>query len=333
MQIFFEERGRRVRAVWRLLAQLVIFQAATFLFLSPLTVIWFVASSPETLSGDSVASFTESSSVLLLSSVSSLGAIFLSLWLAGRFLDRRPVRDFGLHLNGGWFLDLFFGMALGAVLIAGIFLVEISFGWLRVEGTFESGAPGTPFWISLALPVLLFLCVGISEELFSRGYQLLNMAEGLNYPSLGPRGAIITAWMISSGIFGVLHLGNPNATLLSAFNISLAGLLLGTGYILTGQLAIPIGLHITWNFFQGNVFGFPVSGLEPIGAIFLVTEQGGPDLWTGGDFGPEAGLIAPATILTGMLLIALWVRLRQGRVGIHIPLAEPPKEVQVTDER
>ncbi|CAN5550166.1 hypothetical protein BH24ACT21_BH24ACT21_10100 [soil metagenome] len=333
MQIFFEERERRPRAVWRLLAQVVIFQSATFLFLAPLTAIWFVASSPETLSGGSVETLTRSPVILLFSSVSSLGAIFLSLWLAGRFLDRRPTKDFGLRLNGGWWLDLSFGLALGAVLMSGIFLVEISFGWVRVEGAFVSRLPDTSFWIALALPVVFFLCVGVYEELFSRGYQLLNMAEGLNYPFLGPRSAIVLAWVLSSSIFGVLHLGNPNATLLSAFNIALAGLLLGAGYILTGQLAIPIGLHITWNFFQGTVFGFPVSGLEPIGASFLSTEQSGPDLWTGGAFGPEAGLMDPIATLIGISLIALWIRLRQGRVGIHPPLAEPPKEVQGTGER
>jgi membrane protease YdiL (CAAX protease family) len=217
--------------------------------------------------------------------------------------------------------------------MSGIFLVEISFGWVRVEGAFVSRLPDTPFWIALALPVVFFLCVGVYEELFSRGYQLLNMAEGLNYPFLGPRSAIVLAWVLSSSIFGVLHLGNPNATLLSAFNIALAGLLLGAGYILTGQLAIPIGLHITWNFFQGTVFGFPVSGLEPIGASFLSTEQSGPDLWTGGAFGPEAGLMDPIATLIGISLIALWIRLRQGRVSIHPPLAEPPKEVQGTGER
>ena len=229
-------------------------------------------------------------------------------------------------------MDLTFGLALGAMLMTGIFLVEISFGWIRVEGAFESRLPGTPFWIALALPATIFLCVGVYEELFSRGYQLLNMAEGLNYPFLGPKGAIAAAWILSSSIFGFLHLGNPNATLLSAFNIALAGLLLGAGYVLTGQLAIPIGLHVTWNFFQGTVFGFPVSGLGPVGASFLEIEQAGPDLWTGGAFGPEAGLMDPVATLLGISLITLWVRLRQGRAGIYTALAEPPKTVPETNE-
>ena len=128
------------------------------------------------------------------------------------------------------------------------------------------------------------------------------------------------AALLSSAIFGVLHAANPNASAISTFNIVLAGLFLGLGLLLTGELAIPIGLHITWNFFQGNVFGFAVSGLDA-GTTFIAVEQGGNALLTGGAFGPEAGLIGIAAILLGSLLIVLWVRWRYGRVGLHSALA------------
>lgn len=330
---FFVERDRgRLRAGWRLLAQVVVFQAATFFLLAPLTAIWFVAGSSEAPSEGFAATLTESTATLFLGSIASLGGIFFSLWLAGRFIDRRPLKDYGFHLDRGWWLDLVFGLGLGMFLMSGIFLIELSFGWLRVDSTFESILPGTPFWVALALPFVIFLCVGIYEEAFSRGYQLLNMAEGLNYSSIGPRGAALAAWILSSSIFGVLHLGNPNATPLSAFNIALAGLLLGAGYVLSGELAIPIGLHFAWNFFQGNVYGFPVSGLNPIGATFISTKQTGPDIWTGGLFGPEGGLLVTFATLTGIALTAFWVRFRRGRVGIHTPLAEYPGQASMAKE-
>jgi hypothetical protein len=113
---------------------------------------------------------------------------------------------------------------------------------------------------------------------------------------------------------------------ISTLSITFAGLLLGTGYVLTGRLAIPTGLHITWNFFQGNIFGFPVSGLEPLGATFISIEQGGPTLFTGGAFGPEAGLLDPAATIVGSLLIWLWVRARSGDGRLELSIAESPSD-------
>ncbi len=253
-----------------------------------------------------------------------LGAI-LTVWLATRFFDRRPFRDLGFGLGRGWWLDLSFGMALGALLMTIIFLVEWALGWVTVTGAFETSGTGAPFALTILLPAAGFVCVGISEETVSRGYQLRNAAEGLNHPAIGPRGAVLAAWVLSSVFFAALHADNPNATPLSTFNIILAGLMLGFGYVLSGQLAIPIGLHITWNFFQNAVYGLPVSGFETFGASFLSVEQGGSDLWTGGPFGPEGGLLAPVAMLLGVLLTALWVRLRGGKVSLYAPIAQGQK--------
>ena len=143
----------------------------------------------------------------------------------------------------------------------------------------------------------IFVLVGWSEEVMSRGYHLQTIASGLNL-----------AWglALSSAIFGVLHLANPHATLMSAAGIFLAGLLLGYAYVRTGQLWCSIGLHIGWNFFEGVVFGFPVSGLD---TFHLVEARfSGPVLWTGGQFGPEAGLIVVPAILAGAALIHLYGR-------------------------
>ena len=76
--------------------------------------------------------------------------------------------------------------------------------------------------------------------------------------------------------------------------------------------------------FQGAVYGFPVSGFGSFGPTLLATEQGGPELWTGGSFGPEGGLLVPAVMLLGMSLVALWTRLRTGKISLHTPIAESP---------
>jgi len=322
---FVEEGKGRLRALWRLAIQFWAYWVLVQLVFSLVVVAWLLAGSGgRTASGGlDTSALSGSPAVPLVSGVAGLVVAILTVWLAGRSLDRRPFSEFGFRLGAGWWLDLLFGIVLGALLMTAVFLVELGLGWVEVTGSFETQG-GAPFVISILFPAATFLCVGVSEETVFRGYQLKNAAEGLNYPSLGPRGAILLAWVFSSVFFAVLHADNPNATPISTLNIVLAGLMLGFGYVLSGELAIPIGLHITWNLFQGAVYGFPVSGFASFGATLLATEQGGPELWTGGSFGPEGGLLVPAVMLLGMSLIALWTRLRTGKVSLHTPIAEGP---------
>ncbi len=332
MRLFVERDRKRPRALWRLLVQFSVFTVVLALTTSLFASAWFLLG-PAATRGGAAQSPADSSGIFLISMFSSVVAILVSLWLAGRYLDKRRVRDYGFGMNRGWWLDLGFGLLLGAFLMTGIFLVQFALGWVSVTGSFESNLSGAPFGIAILLPLAVFLCVGLYEEALSRGYQLTNLAEGLNYPLLGgPKGAVVMAWVITSGVFGILHLSNTNASFISTTNIMFAGILLGVGYVLTGQLAIPIGVHITWNFFQGSVFGFPVSGLEGLGATFLATEASGPELWTGGDFGPEAGLLVPIAIVIGTVATFLWVKFRHGKAGIFIAIAETPEAELVKSE-
>ena len=322
---FLNEQERRLRAFWRLLLQYVLFSNGAVVLAGVFGLASLASLEGVGLGEDPSKSLAASPAFRTTSYVAaSLVATLVSVWLAGRFFDRRPFSGFGLRFDRVWWLEFCFGLALGALLMTAIFLVELAAGWITVTGTFETLGNGRPFALAILLPLVVFACVGFYEELLSRGYQLQNMAEGFNYPSLGPRGAILLAWVLSSALFGLLHLSNPNASPISTLNITFAGLLLGTGYVLTGRLAIPIGLHITWNFFQGNVFGFPVSGLEPLGATFVSIEQGGPSLFTGGAFGPEAGLLDPAATIVGSLLIWFWVRARSRDGSLELSIAEPP---------
>jgi membrane protease YdiL (CAAX protease family) len=321
--IFWNTDERRVRALWRLIGQLLILLAIAL----PTQIgLGAVALMIRTAQGGITASpmtLLESPLVIALATLAILAAIVASVWLAGRFLDRRPFADFGFHMGGNWWRDFGFGLFLGAALMLLIFLIELGAGWLSVTGTFTTRVPGVPFFLAILVPLIIFVGVGIYEELLSRGYQLRNMAEGLNWSVIGPRWAIVIATLLSSALFGLAHLANPNASFISSFNIFVGGaVLLAVGYLLTGELAIPIGVHITWNFFQGNVFGFPVSGADFGSARFISIQQAGPDVWTGGAFGPEAGLLGLGAILLGGTLIALWVRWRYGRVGLRTKLAQ-----------
>jgi uncharacterized protein len=229
-------------------------------------------------------------------------------------------QDFGYSLNRGWWRDFSFGLLLGAVLIGLIFLVELAAGWIKITGTFQPSTSDQPLWIGLLIYLGLFVCVGIYEEMLMRGYILRNLAEGLCSKYLNPKVALLSAYLISSSIFSINHIANPNSSLISTLCLIAAGLALGLGYVLTGSLAIPIGLHMTWNFFQGNIFGFPVSGQGALPSIFTIQQQGSIKV-TGGKFGPEAGLIGIAAIVLGCILIALWTRWTRGSIKLEERLA------------
>jgi len=246
------------------------------------------------------------------------GTVSLAVLIAGRYVDRRRLRDFGFRIDRDWWLDCGFGLALGAGLMTLVFGVGLGAGWVRVTDTFQ---PQSGFIIRFLGLTLAFVGVGVYEELLLRGYLLTNAAEGL-VGRLGDRDAVVGATVLSSLVFGLAHATNPNATLLSTGTIVLAGGMLAAGYVLTGELAMPIGLHTTWNLFQGGVYGFPVSGLG-VGASVVVVEETGPDLVTGGAFGPEAGLLGLGAMVVGTAATAGWVRWRTGDLRIDAAVTTP----------
>lgn len=300
---------KRPRTPLRIIAGVVVLAVVTALFMiPPLFVLSILDVALLTTAGLGLALFTTG-----LSGIASIAGV----WLAGRYVDRRRFADFGLGIDREWWVDCGFGLALGGVLMTGIFLTQLAAGWIEVSETFAGEAL---FWV-VAGSLLLFVIVGIYEELLLRGYLLTNLAEGARGP-LGIGGAIAFAVVFSSVAFGALHASNPNATLVSTLSISFAGVMLALGYVLTGELAIPIGLHITWNLFQGTLYGFPVSGLD-FGASIVDIEQGGPTVATGGSFGPEAGLLGFGAMVAACLLTVAWVRWRYGNVGIEESVTAP----------
>ncbi|MCE1253167.1 MAG: CPBP family intramembrane metalloprotease [Anaerolineae bacterium] len=240
-------------------------------------------------------------------------------------MDHRPFRDFGFHFSPLWTADFVFGLVLGAVLMMLIFACEYLLGWVEINSFFKSNIPDVPFYSGIISSFFMFFLVSIYEETFSRGYQLRNLAEGFNLKFLSPTTAVILAYIVSSSFFGLLHAGNPNSTFISTFNLIITGLFLGLGIILTGNLSLSIGIHITWNFFQGNVFGFPVSGSSTPASFIAITQKGN-DLITGGKFGPEAGLIGLFAVLLGCVLIFAWVFYTRHEIKLKSCLADfsPP---------
>lgn len=317
MRLFWNRKERRPRALWRLICVAVFYLVCTRIFTFLATALWpangtvpdFYINAP--LPG-----------LRLAAGIIDFLAVFASVWLAGRLLDRRPFSGFGFRLSRAWFRDLGFGLFLGVAAVTGVFAAERALGWVAVTGAFETDGD-TPFLLAVLVPATAFLCVSVYEELMIRGYFLRNVAEGFNYRIIGTRGAVLIALVVSSSVFGVLHALNPDATFVSTTSLAIGGLMLGLGYVLTGELAVPIGWHAGWNIAQGYVFGFPISGIEPVGATVLSVNDTGPALWTGGAFGPEAGIVGLAAYTASLLSIVLWAKRTRG--GLALRLADDLK--------
>jgi hypothetical protein len=152
---------------------------------------------------------------------------------------------------------------------------------------------------------LLCVVVAFIEEISIRGYVLRNLMQGMNkWLALG----------VSSLVFALLHLDNAAITIIAFVNILLAGVLLGVNYVYTKNLWFSIFLHFSWNFFQGTIFGYKVSGIHTGKSIFTNATMG-LDIVSGGNFGFEGSLVC--TILQVLTIAGLiWYYQK-----IHMPKA------------
>jgi membrane protease YdiL (CAAX protease family) len=223
----------------------------------------------------------------------------ITTWVARRFLDRRPFSSLGLTLNRSAWFDFATGFLISAFQFSMIYLLTTAMGWSQFQSwAWENENIGAVIG-KIFLLLVIFLGVAYREELLSRGYQLQNLAQGSNLP---------LAVVISSFIFSLLHISNPNVSVMAVLGLLVSGLFLAYGYIRTKALWLPIGLHLGWNFFEGTIFGFPVSGMTDFS---LIQQQiNGPEWITGGAFGPEAGLLLLPPLLIGAYLIKIYTSKR-----------------------
>ena len=189
-----------------------------------------------------------------------------------------------------------------AGLLIGLALFSVIVGVAALLGIYRMTGPGDASFLFGAV-VAEGLFPAVAEELLYRGILFRWIEE-----FAGSWAALF----ISSALFGVSHLGNPDASWIGAAGIALeGGLLLGAAYMLTKQLWVPMGIHAAWNLTQGELFGIPVSGYPAHGLIAARLQ--GPALLTGNGFGLEASPIA-ISIGTLVGLWLLWLAVRKGEV-------------------
>jgi len=248
----------------------------------------FIVASP---AANGIAS-TPSNTTLLALLLTAIISISLTI-VFRRFIDRQPLMSMGFawrtHQRDAWI-----AFCLGPALL-GI-------------GTLLLFAHKNISWTGLAFPaadlfiaLVLMVMIALAEEMVFRGYILNNLLTAMNK---------WVALLISAALFAVAHASNPGITFIAAVNLLLGGLLLGINYIYTRNLWFSVFFHFSWNFFQGPVLGFDVSGL-PLHSV-LEPALKGPSLLTGAAFGFEGSFLT--TILFAIVLLLLYA-LYENRYG------------------
>ena len=203
-------------------------------------------------------------------------------WLCLSIFEHRPFADCGLWLNSCSGHNLLWGLAGGAGAVAVVMLPLILAG----AGHFVA-LPAEPPSAGTIIFVILMLAGGaLGEEMLFRGYGLQILIDAFGaWATILPVGAV----------FGILHLQNPNASLLSSVITAGFGVLFGYAFLLSRDLWLPLGLHFGWNFTL-PLFGVNISGLRIRLTGYEMSWTAG-NLWSGGEYGPEASILTIPVIV------------------------------------
>jgi len=211
--------------------------------------------------------------------------LLILVFVFRKYIDKETILSLGFSLkNRG--KDFAFGLLIAVLLIGGGSLVLVGLGFVEFSiNKIDFGA--------FAFSFLLFIIVALNEEIMIRGYILNNLLTVSNK---------YLALVISSILFTAMHGFNASLSWLGITNLFLAGILLGSAYIFTKNLWFPISLHLFWNFIQGPVLGYHVSGQE-IESV-LAVKLSGNEMLNGGGFGFEGSLVCTfmSVVVIGVIL-------------------------------
>ncbi len=207
-----------------------------------------------------------------------------------RYIEKRPVSSMGLRRGH-------IVREYGIGVLVGILLISLCVGICLLMGslTLSASAFSPVMWL---LFLVGFLIQGMSEEVMCRGYLMVSVSR---------KNALLFAVLTNSVVFGLLHLANPGFGLLPFVNIVLFGILESVYVLKRGDLWGASAIHSLWNFFQGNVFGISVSGTGTGASPLAATFTEGHELWNGGAFGLEGGLVVTVVVSASILLMLLFL--------------------------
>jgi uncharacterized protein len=220
----------------------------------------------------------------------------ISVFLFRKFVDRKTFSSLGIAFRGHE-RDALLGLLLSAAILGtGTLLLTLNGNITWVDIRFEPGG--------LFMVLLLLVCSAIGEELVFRGYILDNLLSSFNQ---------ITALLISAALFALFHINNPDINAVALFNLFCGGLLLGVNYIFTRNLWFSFAFHVGWNFLQGSVLGYKVSGIEL--DTIMVQETSGNILLTGGEFGFEGSILQGILCLIAFIILYFFYQQKNTHVS------------------
>jgi membrane protease YdiL (CAAX protease family) len=322
-RVLFTPTAGRLRAGWRLAAVVPALLAAMLLASFLLVAVLAIAPPSGPIAAVAFA----------VAWLALYGALAVTVLAMARWIDRRP---WNAWLDGpAWWPDVAAGFAIGLAMATAAVGAGLAGGVYRFAGALVT-RPDAPLLavselgvetgrahplLVVALLLVIYVGVGVFEELLIRGYLLTNLAEGVaGVGRVDARGAIVFAAIATSVLFSLLHLANPGAGPLGTLNVALAGVFFAGTYVATGSLGIPIGIHVAWNFALGGLYDLPVSGLESGGSLLDVETIGGTTV-TGGGFGPEAGIVFYPALVVGVLASVAWIRYTRGAFAVRESIA------------
>ncbi len=263
--------------------RVLIYLIIAFVCTIPIGLLAYEFNSTNTVKND-VYKVTEPLQLLSIYLSSNVGLVF-AVFVCRKLIDKKTIMSLGFSVRN-FVNDGLAGFFIAVLILCIGSLILVSFNYLSFTGYGFSIE-------NLLLQLLLFVLVALVEELIFRGYILTNLMDSFNK---------WIALVISAVIFTLFHAVNPNINFIAIISLLVAGVLLGLNYIYTKQLWLAIFLHFGWNFFQGPILGFEVSGIKT--TTVLQQTLVGPSIFTGGSFGFEASIIC--IFLELLTIVFLW---------------------------
>ncbi|MBN1891090.1 MAG: hypothetical protein JW850_24045 [Thermoflexales bacterium] len=254
-----------------------------------------------------------------------LAITLFSVWVAGRFVDRRAWRDFGLVLTqAAWWADFGAGLAVGFVLVALVAANAAALGVIRLELSFTSGIAGLAFPAAALLAAVGYIAAGFLEEL-ARAYQVRNLFEGLSGTRLGLRGAALAATCGAALVSVAMHSGAAAFILFVFVSMSVQGLF----YLFTTHTALVTGYHVAWDFTLATLFGIEALTQAEYTGLFTPRLGEVAQMSASGIHIAHYPLLVMLALAAAALQVAAWlallgwVRWRMGDVRVHAEMARP----------